>query len=397
LKTIRFGLVVIAVCALLVLAAGIRAAIWVHQIEAIAVEHELVSVQEIILRQATEAVLKIENAQHSFLLTGDAGYLGSLDQSRHDLDSALMRLDELLKGSPVRADDVSELTQLAHAKVAAALQAIQLRRDGQQQAALDASMGDRGKRLSEAYQSRIAAILEQLRGARSILNGEHTGTFRDLYILLAIVVLVVDLLIVVSIVTLSVAIQRLREQQRENEQVAMHDVLTSLPNRRYLGEWLTMSLAAARRSGQRLVLLYFDLDGFKGVNDNFGHEAGDRVLQVTAARLRRALRVSDFVARLGGDEFVAALPEAPTQGALMMLIERLQTEIMKAPIPELQDGAIRASIGAAWFPADGETVDTLLAAADRAMYEVKQAGKKRLPPQTERIETSVEQVQPAAQ
>jgi len=398
LKTIRFGLVVIAVCALLVLAAGIRAAIWVHQIEAIAVEQELVSVQELVLRQATEAVLEIENAQHSYLLTGDTAYLSNVDQSRRDLSSALTRVDSLLQDSPVRVDDIAELKRLAQLKEAASLRAIQLRRDGQQQAALDASMGEAGKRLAESYRARLSAIIDQLRGARLVLDNKYTTTFRDLYILLAIVVLVVDLLIVVAIVTLSIAIQRLREQQQEHEQVAMHDSLTSLPNRRYLAEWMTMSIAAARRSGQRLVVLYFDLDGFKAVNDTFGHEAGDRVLQVTAARLRRALRVSDFVARLGGDEFVAALPEAPGPAALAMLVDRLQSEIMKAPIPELKDGAIRASIGSATFPADGETVDTLLSAADRAMYEIKQAGKRQRSADAARVPQNVPQeVQPAAE
>jgi len=377
LKTIRFGLVVIAICALLVLAAGIRAAIWVHQIEAIAVDQELVSVQELILRETTEALLQIETTERSYLLTGDAAYLGRLDQSRQDLRAALARVDALIHDWAVRPEDVGELERLAAAAEAIALHAIDLRREGQQQAALDLALGDNAKQLAEDYRSRFSSVLDQIRQGRLRLDAQYTDTFRDLYILLAIVVLAVDLLIVVAIVTLSIAVQRLREQQREHEQVAMHDALTGLPNRRYLSEWLTMSLAAARRSGQRLVVLYFDLDGFKAVNDNLGHEAGDRVLQATAARLRRALRMSDFVARLGGDEFVAALPEAPTPAALAMLIERLQNEIMKAPIPELRDGAIRASIGTATFPADGETVDSLLSAADRAMYEIKQAGKQR--------------------
>jgi diguanylate cyclase (GGDEF)-like protein len=397
LKTIRFGLIVIAACALLVLAAGIRAAIWVHQIEAIAVEQELVGVQELILRETTEALLHIENAERGFLLTGDSAYLAILDQSKQELESALTRVDSLLQDVAVRAEDVAELERLARASMAVSTRAVQLRRDGQQQAALDAATGDESTRLEQTYRSHLGVILEQLRHGRVILDAEYTLTFRNLYVLLAIVVLAVDLLIVVAIVTLSVAIQRLREQQREHEQVAMHDALTSLPNRRYLNEWLTMSLAAARRAGQRLVVLYFDLDGFKAVNDTFGHEAGDRVLQVTAARLRRALRVSDFVARLGGDEFVAALPEAPTPAALALLIERLQTEIMKAPIPELQDGAVRASIGAATFPGDGDTVDALLSSADRAMYEIKQAGKKRRGVPLQRSEPEPEEVQTAAQ
>jgi diguanylate cyclase (GGDEF)-like protein len=140
-----------------------------------------------------------------------------------------------------------------------------------------------------------------------------------------------------------------------------------LPNRRYLGEWLSISRALASRRGQQFVLLFVDLDGFKSVNGCLGHETGDRVLQVTAARLRQALRRSDFVARLGGDEFVAVLPDAQTAPGLSVLIGRLQAEIAKAPVAEIEDGAGGASIGAAWFPTEGDTVDALLAAADHAI------------------------------
>jgi diguanylate cyclase len=194
------------------------------------------------------------------------------------------------------------------------------------------------------------------------------------------VVLAVDLSVIVAIMSLSTSILRMREQQREEARKAMHDALTSLPNRRYLVEWLTMALAAARRSGQPLAILYFDLDGFKSVNDRFGHEAGDRVLQTTAARLRRTLRTSDFVARLGGDEFVAVLPDVTSVPVVSMLIARLQSELVKAPIAEVPDGAVSASIGTAWFPQDGDTVDALLGAADHAMYEAKQSRKAALPP-----------------
>jgi diguanylate cyclase (GGDEF)-like protein len=198
---------------------------------------------------------------------------------------------------------------------------------------------------------------------------------------LAVVVLVVDISVIVAIMSLSTSIQRMREQQREEEHKAMHDALTGLPNRRYLSEWLGMALAAARRAGQPLAVLYFDLDGFKLVNDRFGHEAGDRVLQVTATRLRRTLRASDFISRLGGDEFVAVLADGPSVPVVSMLIARLQTELGKPPIAELEDGAVSASIGTAWFPDDGDAVDALLAAADRAMYAAKQTRKAaRSPP-----------------
>lgn len=377
MKSVRVGLIVVAVCALMVLAAGIRVAIWVHQAEALALREAVISAQMLVLRQNSELLLAMESGQRGYLLTGDASYLDTYDQAKREFGGGLQRFEALFRDGPAPVAEIQELAKLADAKMDGLARAIQLRRDGDAAAALAAFGGDEAPRLLRQYRARTAALIDELLKARVESAAECSRTFRSIYILLALLVLIVDLLIVVSIVTLSVSIQRLRELQQEQERVAMHDALTNLPNRRYLGEWLTMSLAMARRSKQQVVLLYFDLDGFKEVNDQFGHEAGDRVLKITASRLRRALRISDFVARLGGDEFVAVLPEAPTAPALVALIERLSAGLSEAPIPELKDGAVSASIGAATFPVDGDTVEALLAAADRAMYEVKQHRKSR--------------------
>jgi len=106
-------------------------------------------------------------------------------------------------------------------------------------------------------------------------------------------------LVAVAVRACRYRIARLDAAQRAEERNAMHDALTGLPNRRYLREWLGTALAGARRSGRQLCVLYFDLDGFKGVNDRFGHEAGDHVLETAASRLQGTLRRSDFVARSG--------------------------------------------------------------------------------------------------
>jgi len=135
---------------------------------------------------------------------------------------------------------------------------------------------------------------------------------------------------------------------------------------------VTVALAAARRAARELHVLYFDLDGFKAVNDELGHETGDQVLRITASRLRETLRSSDFVARLGGDEFVAVLPQTDAPPSVGALIERLEDKLNTAPIEELPDGAVTASIGRASFPRDGDTVPALLAAADRSMYNIKE-------------------------
>jgi diguanylate cyclase (GGDEF)-like protein len=221
----------------------------------------------------------------------------------------------------------------------------------------------------------VRALVAQLEQARSNAIIKEVARYRKLSTLGVEVNALILLLIVVGIGFLALSIRRLEELQRQRESKAMHDALTGLPNR-CLREWLNIALAAADRSRRPLALLYFDLDGFKAVNDRFGHEAGDRVLQAVASRLRRLIRTSDFVARLGGDEFVAALPDA-SASEISAMTARMQENLQKAPIPELADGAVTISVGTAFYPDDGADVAELLAVADRAMYEVKQNRRVR--------------------
>jgi diguanylate cyclase (GGDEF)-like protein len=380
LRTIRFGLIIIAISGLIVLGAGVEVAIWSHEGEALAIQEEFVGNQMLVLRHTNEALVELESGQRGYLLTGAAIYLEFYNQARRDLATALSALETAFADDPARRAEIAEVVRLARAKEDEAARTIALRTSGKEGAALDAAIADEGRPLREAVRTTLHSLADQLRVALADLGGQQSDKFGDIYKLLALVVLAVDLSVIVAIMSLSTSILRMREQQREEARKAMHDALTSLPNRRYLVEWLTMALAAARRGGQPLAILYFDLDGFKSVNDRFGHEAGDRVLQTTAARLRRTLRTSDFVARLGGDEFVAVLPDVTSVPVVSMLIARLQSELVKAPIAEVADGAVSASIGTAWFPQDGDTVDALLGAADHAMYEAKQSRKAALPP-----------------
>jgi len=165
------------------------------------------------------------------------------------------------------------------------------------------------------------------------------------------------------------------EKQLLLEQHSYRDDLTGLPNRVFLKKCLTQAMVRARDSSGTVGVAFIDLDGFKAVNDKFGHAAGDEVLLEMAKRLRNALRESDTLARFGGDEFVAVLPDARDNSALANLLERLLTKA-QAPI-DLNGSAVTlsASIGVAFFPQDGITSDELLCCADRAMYSVKRSAR----------------------
>jgi diguanylate cyclase (GGDEF)-like protein/PAS domain S-box-containing protein len=156
---------------------------------------------------------------------------------------------------------------------------------------------------------------------------------------------------------------------------ALHDPLTGLGNRQLLMEQLQRDLAVAQRHHQSLGVLFVDLDGFKAVNDGYGHALGDQVLEQVAGRFRAAIRQSDLLARLGGDEFVVLVPQAGSHQELATLARKL-VAAAEQPFSHLDPPiTLSASVGIACFPEQGDTADALLRAADQAMYAAKQASR----------------------
>ncbi|MEM1031102.1 MAG: response regulator PleD [Myxococcota bacterium] len=167
-----------------------------------------------------------------------------------------------------------------------------------------------------------------------------------------------------------------KRAERKLTQLAHRDALTGLTTRGAFHDRLAHTLALARRRGDSPAVLFIDLDGFKAVNDELGHEAGDQLLRVVAQRLRASVREADTVARLGGDEFAVLLQDAgagdvvtPTQRIIEALARRIQVGARKV--------RVTASVGIATYPMHGEDPAALLRAADTAMYDAKRAGKSR--------------------
>jgi diguanylate cyclase (GGDEF)-like protein/PAS domain S-box-containing protein len=159
--------------------------------------------------------------------------------------------------------------------------------------------------------------------------------------------------------------------------LAHHDALTGLPNRRLLEDRLTRALMQARRGQTYAAVMLIDLDGFKAVNDGYGHRTGDRVLAAVGQRLRRCVRETDTVARVGGDEFVVVLTEQRTPENAATIAEKIITTVAETVTVGEAQFAIGASIGISVYPRDGLTPEDLLKHADTAMYRVKEAGKNR--------------------
>lgn len=173
------------------------------------------------------------------------------------------------------------------------------------------------------------------------------------------------------------ALLRERESRRRIEHLAHYDTVTDLPNRALLADRLDQEVARARRGRNGFALLLFDLDGFKSVNDTWGHAAGDRVLAEVGARSRQCMRASDTVGRIGGDEFMAILPETSLSGALAVGEKIL--EVLARPYPVgAQAARLGASVGVGIYPEDGEDAEALQRAADAALYAAKREGKNRI-------------------
>ena len=182
------------------------------------------------------------------------------------------------------------------------------------------------------------------------------------------------LLILGSVLSLRILQQRKREDDRVHH-IAFHDDLTALPNRLMLIQRLDQALGRHRRAGMTLAVLYMNLDRLKVINDSLGHEAGDVLLCLVADRLRTQLREGDSLARVGGDEFVVLIENYDNSIALSACAQRLVEQLGIPYLLGKKDCHVTVSIGISTFPADGSDSQTLLKAADVAMYRAKETGR----------------------
>lgn len=174
---------------------------------------------------------------------------------------------------------------------------------------------------------------------------------------------------------MEVEFNEMRNAERLNRHLALHDSLTELPNRLYFNDRLAWAISYAQRNEDKLAVLFLDLDGFKEINDAFGHEHGDKVLRETAQRFKECIRSSDTIARLGGDEFIVVLSQLKGERDAAFIAQKFVKSLER---PFEVDGTLvrlSVSVGISMYPRDGSEPAELVRKADIAMYKVKGTGK----------------------
>jgi diguanylate cyclase (GGDEF)-like protein len=169
-----------------------------------------------------------------------------------------------------------------------------------------------------------------------------------------------------------------QEQEEAARHASFHDVLTGLPNRALFNDRLEHACSQAKRHGRTMAVMFLDLNKFKSINDSYGHDVGDGVLQMVARRLKETTRGDDTVSRLGGDEFLYLLSEVRNLEDVALIAQKIIQSIQQPFEARVNDESvslrIEPSVGISIYPQDGTTVDTLVISADLAMYQAKQNG-----------------------
>jgi len=181
---------------------------------------------------------------------------------------------------------------------------------------------------------------------------------------------------VVRVDGLIIDVSEQKSREEKIKHMAFYDQLTGLPNRIMFENYFAFTLAGEKHREQKLALIFIDLDQFKQVNDEMGHDVGDLLLKEVAVRIKTIMRESDMLARLGGDEFVALITSVSRE-TITLVAERIMETFSRSFIIEGYELRVGASIGISVYPEDGRDLETLIKSADEAMYTAKRKGKNQ--------------------
>lgn len=327
-----------------------------------------------------KAITNAESGQRGYLLTGHTLFLDALEQGQAEAMKAISLLEHDLDTSSAARPLLANIKQLVQQKFNAMDKSVQVQMHAGEYAPHLSLSRDRGRELMKLIDGQLAQIDEQLLIKRQWFEQAIRNR-----ILASVTVAILLSIVIISVLVFSYrSTTLLLEQVMENQAVAKqlshqadHHLLTSLPNRRSVNVYLESTYEMARIGSKQFAVFFMDLDGFKRVNDAYGHDVGDALLIEVANMFKKVLRQSDFLARQGGDEFVLVVSNYLHRLELTQLAQRLIHLFAQPVVVRGIPLEIGVSIGIAEYPHHGKNVKQLLHVADKAMYDSKKNGKNR--------------------
>lgn len=325
-----------------------------------------------------KAITNAESGQRGYLLTGHTLFLDTMDSGRAETDKVLARLKKQNTKIDIVRPELKKVEQLVYHKFDIMDRGIQVQLLAGSYASHLSLSKDKGRELMK----QINDLLAQMDGRLEELRADYEHEIRQRMIESVIGALLLCMVIIGVLLfsyrsTTDLLGQMLETQavtERLSHQVD-HDLLTGLPNRRSVDDHLENVFQRAMHASKPFAIFFMDLDGFKHVNDEYGHEIGDALLVEVADMFQKVLRQTDFLARQGGDEFVLVVGSYLHRMELVQLAQRLIQLFSRPVIVRTMALNIGVSIGIAEFPRHGNQVKQLLHAADKAMYVAKKNGK----------------------
>ncbi len=327
-----------------------------------------------------KAITNAESGQRGYLLTGYTLFLESMEQGREEANQVMARFDQHADQLDSLRNSLKNINQLIHQKFDLMEQGIQVQLSAGSYASHLSLSKDKGQLLM----THIKQLLNEADKKLVALRAEHELRIRK-RMLAAVIGAVFTGLLMIGVLLFSyrsttLLIEQVIKNKATADQLmhyAEHDLLTGLPNRRSIDLHLEQIHQYANRHSKPFAIFFMDLDGFKLVNDQYGHAIGDVLLVQVSSLFKKVLRQSDFLARHGGDEFVLVVTDYMHRAELIQLAQRLIHLFQQPIIVRNVAVQIGVSIGIAEYPHHGTQVKPLLLAADAAMYASKKNGKNR--------------------
>jgi len=325
-------------------------------------------------------IVDAETGQRGYLITNNPTFLEPYLNGPVNAEKQLKALESSPVELPQLRNKVASLRQYASLKFRIIDASIQVQLHAGAYASHLSLSKDNGQLVMEKIEATVTEMDAWLAQNKKHISYEARQILSQVILGSIILVLVVSGILLFSYRRTVLLFEQAIENRIQSERLSFeadHDQLTKLPNRRGLNAHLRKIHSLARRMEDLYAVFYMDLDGFKQVNDNLGHEAGDMVLVKTAQLFTNVLRDTDFLARAGGDEFVLVIHRYKDDKELELLAQRILNSLKDPIIINQKHCYIGVSIGIARYPGDARHLDSILQIADTLMYKSKESGKNR--------------------